>query len=694
MSRTERPDAPRDDGALLPEFTELLLELSTGVHRYAMYPPGHPSLAPLAGAVHRRLHEVLRQRPSITIGVAHHQLVVERGASDPDHPVIGELARRLHDHQLGALSFDKGVTIQQVEDLIGRLSQDVERGYEPLGLLEGRSAPDWPHIGVFPIGYDQLRLSTSDESREAEEGIPADTPADRATELWYTLAASALAGDAGGPGGVDPRSVARRIQEAGEDTDLQEHVVGHLLRLTDELQHRPHGEAEFVRRQVSKLIEALDPGTLERLLDMGGDFDRRKRFVLDASQSLAVDSVVRILQSAAAASGQNISTLLIRLLKKLALHSRMASGSAAEQAQTALLDNVEELITNWNLEDPNPDRYTMVLDAMANAAPALRGESRGEDVSGALRVLQMGLEVDAFGPTVETALNDLYDRREIPALLDLLEDAEHDNEVARRIEELLASPRRYHQLLTEDVLDEPTIRRLAERLGRTAADPLLHVLSESDSRELRRKVFDQLIRMGSVIGDRILEHLRDERWFVQRNMLALAQRMDPRPPGLDPEPYLRHPDARVRREAFALAVTYPEHRARALSLGLADTDERLVRVALQTAAQGLVPAHVPTILHRIVQSDHPPPLRALAIQTLTDSPLPMVRDALVELCLEGRGLLGRKTLAPRSPELLAALRVLARSWSEDPGARKVLDMARRSKDPEIRRAVAPGSEAA
>jgi hypothetical protein len=302
--------------------------------------------------------------------------------------------------------------------------------------------------------------------------------------------------------------------------------------------------------------------------------------------------------------------------------------------------------------------------------------------------MQMALEVNAVGSTVDTALTELYDRREVVDLLDLLEDTDHDNQVARKIDELLSSARRYYQLLTEDVLDEDTIRRLADRLGEEAVDPLLRVLSEADSRELRRKVFDQLIRMGPLIGSGVLEHLEDDRWFVKRNMLALAQRMSPRPASLNPETFLRHPDARVRREAFALALTYPNHRARALSLGLADADERLVQIALRAAAQALTPALVPTILNRVVRSEHPAALRALGIQTLKGAPMPMARDALLEVCLEGRGLLGRKTLAPRSPEVLAALGVLAHSWKRDTRAQKVLEMALRSKDPEIRRAAA------
>ncbi len=39
------------------------------------------------------------------------------------------------------------------------------------------------------------------------------------------------------------------------------------------------------------------------------------------------------------------------------------------QADTALRENIEALITGWDLKDPNPEAYTNVLDAIARAAP-------------------------------------------------------------------------------------------------------------------------------------------------------------------------------------------------------------------------------------------------------------------------------------------------------------------------------------
>jgi hypothetical protein len=53
--------------------------------------------------------------------------------------------------------------------------------------------------------------------------------------------------------------------------------------------------------------------------------------------------------------------------------------------------------------------------------------------------------------------------------------------------------------------------------------------------------------------------------------------------------------------------------------------------------------------------------------------------------------MGKPRLADKSPEVLAALQTLARSWSADARAQELLQLAARAKDPELRTAVGAAS---
>ena len=684
MTETPPPgDGQSQSAALSRELSELLLELSIGVHRYAMYPPGHPSLLPAAENIIGRLGEIFMDRRSLSIGVARDQLVIEGVATESKHPVLRDLAKRLHGHQLGAVSFTKGVVVLEVEALLKTLATDPEREGDPLGLLPRDEIPSWEHARLYPLGYDQLEMKSGGDAEEQEP--------ERATHLWLGLARSAMATD--NPDEVNPstgaESVAESIKSHRREAAYDQVIVGYLLQLADELKSGKGGESETVRKRVSTLIRELDEPTLQRLVGMGGSLEQRKRFVLDANQSLAVDSVMKILQAAANASQQNISHSLTRLLSKLSIHAASGTARVRDQADTALRDNVEELIDGWKLEDPNPDAYTLILDSMAKAAPVFHEEVEEDEspLTGAHRLFQMSLEVDAWGPTVAKAVSDLIEAGEVSYLLKMADAAPEGSVVAEKLRDHLTSPSQLRRLLAGSDVDEATLRSVVQRMGKGAIPTLLDALTESESRSVRRKVFDVLTQIGGDVGDAIMARLDEPRWFVVRNMLALVQRLPEKPEAFSAGPFMDHKDPRVRREAFPLAIREPALRERTLASGLADQDERLLRMALIEIQSSVPETLVPVLVNRVIRSEKPLDLRAMGVRALQSSESTLALEILLELSSSGKTLLGRRKIAPSSPEVLAALRVLDASWSHAPRAREFLKAALRSKDPEIRKAV-------
>ena len=60
--------------ALSRELADFLVELSTALHKYSMYPDGHPLLETAVSGVARRLTPILAERPMFAIGVARDHL--------------------------------------------------------------------------------------------------------------------------------------------------------------------------------------------------------------------------------------------------------------------------------------------------------------------------------------------------------------------------------------------------------------------------------------------------------------------------------------------------------------------------------------------------------------------------------------------------------------------------------------------
>jgi hypothetical protein len=175
-----------------------------------------------------------------------------------------------------------------------------------------------------------------------------------------------------------------------------------------------------------------------------------------------------------------------------------------------------------------------------------------------------------------------------------------------------------------------------------------------------------------------------------RNLLYLLDEIPRLPEGFSPAPFAAHPDSRVRREAIKLQLKVPAERERAVLAALADADEQLVRMALVAALQECPPAAVPAVAARATTRIGSVELRVLAIRVLGRSKAPAALDALLRIADGGRTLWGRRKLATKSPEVLAALIALSGGWAAHSAAVALLDHAARAKDPEIRAAAGTG----
>jgi hypothetical protein len=77
----------------------------------------------------------------------------------------------------------------------------------------------------------------------------------------------------------------------------------------------------------------------------------------------------------------------------------------------------------------------------------------------------------------------------------------------------------------------------------------------------------------------------------------------------------------------------------------------------------------------------------MAVRSLLHSRSALALEALLDVVSTGKSLLGRMRVADPSPEVLAALQILAASWGQKPRVQEILRAARKSKDSEIRSAV-------
>jgi len=667
----------RSVATLSRDLADFLVEFSIVLHKRAMYPVGHPHLEESTERFVYRLESLLAPRDSLAIGVARHQLIVAGTATDPRNALLSDLARRLHRHRIATLRVERGVTLEEIGELLAALAADPKGGAGPFGLQPGAGAR-WSHLQVQAPELTRIFLQEEEDDDEVQ------TPSDG---LWLGLAHLALSADGSATDDAeDPLLVARAIDVQPEQVAYDRVVLDYLGQIADEMSGRQGAWEPRIRERVSRLVSSLKPETLRRVLSAGADHAERRRFALTAAEVLAVDAVIEVVEAAAATTGQTISHQLLRLLHKFAHHAEQGPPQLRAEAESTLRRNVAHLIKEWDLEDPNPGRYTAVLDGMVRASPAAESVEPEEEQLHCEpeTVLQIALETDCGGPRAFAALDAMVAARHLPEALALLRGAPgNPNATAEAMWRHIATPDRLRVELDAARLDFRTIESLTTPLGPMATEPLLDLLERAGDRAARARTLQLLASIGPSVAPAAAARLTNAPWYVQRNLLVLLRELGVWPPGFSAVTYARHSELRLRREAYKLLLAFPAHRTSAILHGLDDESPEIVTLVLRAAMGGCPPEAIRAIERFVEDWRRPGEQRALAVRALAGTHGPQAMARLMGLAGTRRQFFGWR-LESKSPVVLAAVAALARHWASHPQVAGLLKTAREHEDPDIR----------
>jgi hypothetical protein len=706
--QTTPPSAPTPPASRPPvatlsrELSDFLVEFSITLNKHVIYPLKHPLLDIAIDGVANRLALLFDEnREALSIGVARRQLIIEGVATDPLNPVLKELAQKLHNHHVGALKFIRGIEREELAEALTELSADPVRTEKPIGHDLERVGDLWEHVRFFPLTYDRLQLIEDDGN--AEPPSPDQMAAGRSTQLWIGLARAALVSDTSAGSAeikdsddnqsLEPATVARAIDEHQREDAYDQVIVGYLLQIGEELRSADGPEAAGLQRRVSRLVGSLKESTLEKLLEMGGDKMQRRKFLLDASQGITVEAVIDLVKAASAAEGQTVSHSMLRMLSKLAHHPSSAGG-ARQKTDPTVRDVMRRLLDDWTLDDPNPEAYRQVLENMSSLrnvsdkAPSVAVPTECEPN----RMIQIAIEVGAMGPQVRSAMIGLWKQGRVDVLLDLVERAPNAD-AAAPVWDFLVAERTLDSLLGQDRVDLPLVARFARRIGAPAVPSLIAASIVYEDAKTRTQFYDLIQSLGEDVRAHVSERIGNAPPVVQRELLAFLGRLGGTHDGFSAASYLASPDPLVRREAARLMLRDPATRGKTALTALADADDRVVFVGL-TAAQEKIPAGAAELMRqRVDRGELDAQLRTMCIRTIGQQHTPQTLAWLLGHVLTEARWQRRPKLRPSTPEMLAALNIIATGWRNDPAAAMAIGLAEHSKDSEVRAKVARPREA-
>jgi hypothetical protein len=668
--------------AVPSDIEKWLVALARAVQRYGLYPPGHPALGDLAADLHERLLPLLEEHGELQVGVAPDRFLYEGAWTDTGSAHLPTLAHRLHEHDLSSLGLEPGTSRSELVALLTAVRERPVHDEDRLGRRAGM-ASRWPHVWIEPRHYDRLTL----------EEHPDDALEDRdrrAARLWLGLGREARAlppelSDGSWEREPTPRvmAAARRVEPgvvaqaiaALRQQEGMEAVGAVLLEIAEELR-RPDGEFDL-RDRYTGLFRVLARPDVRRVLERGLRSPDRQKLLEATSAWLPADLLVRLVETTSDLGDIDVSHWMLRILVKLSGHAQVEGAPSMEEADDALRDQVRRAITGWGDEAvSNDSAYAETLRRMSDptgdlaALPLVDAEHAPES----MRMLQMAVEVDRLGPPGERAVDALLRAGRSAEIIAVADGAAEGNGVAAELWGRLTRTEVVRELLDSQPPEFDALGALAPHDPGLVTEPLLDLLIESQDRSVRGKAFSILTALGDDIGGLVMARLGDERWFVQRNMLALLYEIGA-PPGFSARPFAAHDNAHVRREAYKHMLRDPDTRAEAIALCLQESDPRTLSLGLGAleGARSLEPELVSRLAHLAGDSEMPSEIRVTSARALALSDTPEAKRSLLDLCLRRHPILfWRKRPRPDTPVVREAAAALARAWPDDPAVRALL----------------------
>lgn len=347
------------------------------------------------------------------------------------------------------------------------------------------------------------------------------------------------------------------------------------------------------------------------------------------------------------------------------LHKRQAMALAAAGAVTGAY---AELARPFPEEEPEAVSPVEGLLAVTEEIPFARAEAEDNEVEALLARMEREPDDERFRELARRLVREcesLMAREECERLLPVVggllrQGTDEGQSLVRRGYALLAFEQAAGGTMAEFLAQRVEERGGEERdflhaifreLGPRAVGPLVERLSLAQSLVARKNLAAALVAVGEEAVNLLAAKLRDERWYVVRNVAAILGEIGYGGSVGELRESLRHPDGRVRREALrSLAAIGGPEAGEALVALVADRDpavrrQVVVSLGILRSARGVEPLCA-------ILAERDLFLRSLALK----------REAVLAL-----GRIGDRRAVPCLMELLGGRHWFARRRREDLG---------------------------
>lgn len=597
----------------------VLVELHLVGRKTLLYSPTHALIPKAIDGLVERFRTVLAAEPEITVAVGAAHLLYKNEPIDPQNTILRELTQTLSAAHVALVSFRQGLDGAALMRWFSWL-RDKDLSADARHRSIAGFHEEVPSIRITPVSF---KSAVADSSGSASK-------TDTWTQLLDALMEAGL-DDQGElsrpspPEGDRPEQLAEFINRAearggSKGTGYEQVVLAHLQRLAGQTgdpemsQGRPSALPEEERRRLATLINHLDPPVRERLFKLafapGGMGPGALQEVLE---DLSEPVLLEVLYQIQAQHG-TISIPTLELLRKFVTLSR--EQPEVQSALKSTVDTMEvsdrqalyaELFQKKSEKNFYPEPYAKTIKGLSGAAPSglqIPHAAVGDLIDPLNEAQIHGHFITVLGELLQNGTAESHQ----DVLVDRLGTALTDPVVGRDPEmafQAFEALRRYRPRNAEDdrayrvrvaktigpivvhltKFDRARAAAIVEHLvaiGDAVVPALLEALDGARDMTLRKRLIEVLTKIGRPIAHAVVNRLKDDRWFIVRNMIFLLGEVKAVEALPKIRPFTAHAHEQVRLEAYrALGLLAPiDVVVEAVAPGVLDRDERVASCAI------------------------------------------------------------------------------------------------------------------
>jgi hypothetical protein len=575
MSVSDQKDELSLDARLL---SDAIIEINILRHKATIYPKGHPIVQEGLSKVLEFLQELFELRPEITLKVAKDVLIIDDSFLDKKNPIYREFALTLSAKTIAYVTFNQGLTEEELFTFYQYIAKDTEDA-SPEAIQEDFMGCNSPHVTVGFVDYSAFSF---------KEG--AKENGDSEKHLWEKYVRLLFEG------------TLQKEEEHSVISEIPPDIFAHLVNeaSTDSMDSETYERVvtTYVRKSAEKTLLSRDLRKLVRFINRLRP-ELKKQFLSSSfktfSQDLSTaDEILRDIPADEAIELLNtineqkvtIPEAIKNLLEKLSMltpegfEGRIA-GELLIVDDIPLSENITTMFSEDDFNDFVTDTYSKEIQTLLTSDISKIGVEEIKEFEEEWCDEHLEKEFNqTLLELISTDGNNLITDDTSGYFNNLLKDqVEHFigtgqyDQVLKILSTIKSSGAKQEENQTDGSLLSPESMALlvdsfrivgsqhkgeAKRLCEYCADqlvtPLITALIEEESRRIRRFLLDLVVHLGERAAREALNHLRDPRWYVKRNMLYILSECGYTEALPHVRSYSMHDNPKVRFQAFRFLI--------------------------------------------------------------------------------------------------------------------------------------------